>query len=84
MARTRFAPKRRPSNINFDLRRVAAAKENARNERKKTRSRDIKIKKLLPQSKNIEVKKRGQVVRRMTVRRRTIFPPREINHHREY
>ena len=69
MARTRFAPRRGPVNVNFDLRRVAAAKENAKNERR---------------VRAIEVKKRGQIVRRMTVRRRTIFPPREINHHREY
>ena len=27
MARTRFTPRRRPANMNFDLRRVAAAKE---------------------------------------------------------
>ena len=27
MARTRLGPRRRPANINFDLRRVAAAKE---------------------------------------------------------
>lgn len=83
MARTRYAPRRGPANVNFDLRRVAAAKENAKNERR-VRARDIKIKKLLPQSKNVEVKKRGQIVRRMTVRRKTIFPPKEINHHREY
>ena len=71
MARTRFTPRRRPANINFDLRRVAAAKEIRRG---RVDAKNIKIKVLLPQSKNIEVKKRGQVVRRMRVRRKLIFP----------
>ena len=71
MARTRFTPRRRPANINFDLRRVAAAKEIRRG---RVNAKNIKIKVLLPQSKNIEVKQRGQVVRRMRVRRRSIFP----------
>ena len=71
MARTRFTPRRRPANINFDERRVAAAKEIRR---RRVNAKNIKIKVLLPQSKNIEVKKRGQVVRRMRVRRRSIFP----------
>ena len=64
MARTRAIPRRRP-NINFDQRRVAAAKEM----RRRIRASDVKIKFLLPQSKNIEVKVRGNVVRRMRVRR---------------
>ena len=34
----------------------------------------FKIKRLLPQLRNTEVKKRGVVVRRMVVRRETIFP----------
>ena len=71
MARTRFTPRRRPANINFDLRRVAAAKEIRRG---RVNAKNIKIKVLLPQSKSIEVKKRGQVVRRMRVRRKSIFP----------
>ena len=71
MARTRFTPRRRPANINFDLRRVAAAKEIRRG---RVNAKNIKIKVLLPQSKNIEVKQRRQVVRRMRVRRRSIFP----------
>ena len=70
MARTRFTPRRRPANINFDLRRVAAAKEM----RGRVNARNIKIKVLLPQGKNVEVKKRGQVIRRMRVRRKSIFP----------
>ena len=64
MARTRAVPRRRP-NINFDNRRVAAAKEMAR----RVRASDVKIKFLLPQVRNIEVKVRGNVVRRMRVRR---------------
>ena len=70
MARTRFTPRRRPANINFDLRRVAAAKEI----RRRVNAKNIKIKVLLPQSKNVEVKRRGEVIRRMTVRRKSIFP----------
>ena len=70
MARTRFTPRRRPANINFDLRRVAAAKEI----RRRVNAKNIKIKVLLPQGKNVEVKKRGQVIRRMRVRRKSIFP----------
>ena len=70
MARTRFTPRRRPANMNFDLRRVAAAKENNR----RINAKNVKIKVLLPQSKNVEVKRRGEVIRRMTVRRRSIFP----------
>ena len=52
MARTRAVPQRRPANINFDLRRVAAAKEvtNAR----RNIINDSKIKFLLPQGKNVE------------------------------
>ena len=64
MARTRAVPRRRP-NFNFDNRRVAAAKEM----RRRVRASDVKIKFLLPQSKNVEVKVRGNIVRRMRVRR---------------
>lgn len=41
-------------------------------ENNRSRNKDIKIKKLLPQSKNIEVKHRGRG--KMNVRRRTFFP----------
>ena len=71
MARTRFTPRRRPANINFDQRRVASAKEIRRG---RVNAKNIKIKVLLPQMKDVEVKQRGQVVRRMTVRRKSIFP----------
>ena len=64
MVRTRAVPRRRP-NTNFDNRRIAAAKEMAR----RVRASDVKIKFLLPQVRNIEVKVRGNVVRRMRVRR---------------
>ena len=68
--------------MNFDLRRVAAANENYRrvaaakemNRKRRVNAKDVKIKVLLPQGKNVEVKKRGQVIRRMRVRRKSIFP----------
>ena len=63
MARTRAVPLRRPANINFNQRRVAAAKEIAR----RRRTENIKIKILLPQGKNVEVRHHGNVVRRMKV-----------------
>ena len=40
----------------------------------RVRNKRFKIKRLLPKPGNIEVKKRGVVVRRMVVRRETIFP----------
>ena len=64
MARTRAVPRRRP-NVNFDNRRFAAAKEMVHH----VRASDVKIKFLLPQIKNVEVKVRGNVVRKMRVRR---------------
>lgn len=63
----------RPANINFNLRKFAAAKEIA-NTRRRNRLSDIKIKFLLPQGKRVEVKQRGNVVREMRVRRHAIFP----------
>ena len=77
MARTRAVPWRRPANINFNLRRVAAGKEIAN--RRRNRLENIKIKLLLPQGKNVEVKQRGNAVRRLRVRRRAIFPGRDRN-----
>ena len=67
MARTRAVPRWRPAptEINFDMRRVAAAKEIANAQR--NRINDIKVKFLLPQGKNVEVKHRRNVVRRMRV-----------------
>ena len=40
----------------------------------RVRNKTFKIKKLIAVPENIEVKKNGQVVRRMTVHRRAIFP----------
>ena len=77
MIRTRTVPRWRPANINFNLRSVAAAKEIAN--RRRNRVENIKIKLLLPQGKNVEVRQRGNVVRRMRVRRRAIFPGRVRN-----
>ena len=74
MARTRAVTQRRPTNINFDIKRVAATKEITYARR--TRINDIKIKFLLPQGKNVEVKRSGNVVSQMRVRRRAIYPAR--------
>ena len=54
------------SPVDFSLTRKAAGK----------RIRHIKIKKLLPQAKQVQVKKNGQVIRRMTVRRKSYYPGR--------
>ena len=75
MARTRAVPRWRPANINFDQRRAAAAKQIAN----RRRIENIKIKILLPQGKNVEVRHRGNVVRRMRVRRRAIFAEKVRN-----
>ena len=77
MVRTRAVPRRRPANINFNLGKVAAAKEIAN--RRRNRVENIEINLLLPQGKNVEVKQRGNVLRRMRVRRRAIFPGRIRN-----
>ena len=69
MARTRGGLARLANN--FDNRRFAAAKEIANARRRNNRSR---IKSVLPQGKNVAVKVCGNVVRRMRVRRRGIFP----------
>ena len=84
MARTKLLPKKkkRPTPVDFTSVRVAATKKIARKGRVHTKN--VKIKKLLSQAKKIEVKKNGQVVRRMTVRRKAIYPPTKENHHRTY
>ena len=72
MVRTRAVPRRRP-NVNFNARqrpdveaqRVAGTKEI----RRRIRASDVKIKFLLPRVKDIEVKVRGNVVRKMKVQR---------------
>ena len=72
MARTRLVPRRSPNpnprqmpNVDFQAQRVAATKEQAR----RVRASDVKIKFLLPRVKDVEVKFRGNVVRKMKVRR---------------
>ena len=64
MARTRAVPRRRP-NVDFQAQRVAATKEM----RRRIRASDVKIKFLLPRIRDIEVKVRENVVRKMKVRR---------------
>ena len=44
------------------------------NDRVRTRNRRYKIKRFLAQPRNIDVKKNGRVVRRMIIRRKTIYP----------
>ena len=73
MARTRLVPKRRPNvnlivpgrDVDFQAKRVAATKE----ARRRVRASDVKIKFLLPRVKDVEVKHRGNVIRKMKVRR---------------
>ena len=74
MARTRLVPRRRPNpnpnpqprpDVDFQAQRVAATKEM----RRRVRASDVKIKFLLPRVKDVEVKHRGNVVRKMKVRR---------------
>ena len=72
MARTRLVPRRSPNpnprqmpNVDFQAQRVAATKEQAR----RIRVSDVKIKFLLPRIKDVEVKYRGNAVRKMKVRR---------------
>ena len=66
-------PKRRPNvnlivpgrDVDFQAKRVAATKE----ARRRVRASDVKIKFLLPAVKDVEVKRRGNVIRKMKVRR---------------
>ena len=74
MARSRDGLARRLNNL--DNRRFAAAKEIANARRRNNR---FKIKFVLLQGKNVDVKVRGNVVRRMRVRRLSIFPAMQRN-----
>ena len=75
MVRTRLVPRQRPNpnvnliipgrDVDFQNKRVAATKELGR----RVRVSDVKIKFLLPRVKDVEVKHRGRVVRKMKVRR---------------
>ena len=84
MARTRAVPRRRPNvnpyprqgaAVDFQTKRVTATKEM----RRRVRVSDVKIKFLLPQVKDVEVKHRGNVVRRMKVRRVTKHAAKKRN-----
>ena len=74
MARTRAVPRRRPANLNFNQRRFASVRDLVNARKRRNNQNNIKIKFVLPQGKDVEVKNRGNVVRRMRVRRRAIFP----------
>ena len=52
------------------------------NDRIRIRNRRYKIKRYLAQPKNVDVKHNGRVVRRMVVRRQTIYP--STRRRREY
>ena len=52
------------------------------NDRVRIRNRRYKIKRFLAQPRNIDVKQNGKVVRRMVVRRKTIYP--SARRRREY
>ena len=52
------------------------------NDRVRVRNRRYKLKRILAQPKNIDVKQNGRVVRRMVVRRSTIYL--STRHRREY
>ena len=82
MVRTRAVPRRMPNvnvrgrqrpNDNFEQRRVRSTTGNTATGNKelarRVRASDVKIKFLLPRVKDIEVKVRGNVVRKMKVRR---------------
>ena len=71
MPRTRAAA-RRMSNNNFNNRRFAAARA-AMDNRNRGRRTNFKIKFLLPQGRDVEVKHHGRVVRQMRVRRKAVF-----------
>ena len=79
MARTRGGLNNAARPNTFNNRRFSAAKEIANVHR---RNHQIKTKFLLPQSKKMQVKRRGNVVTELTVRRRAIYPARCWN--REY
>ena len=52
------------------------------NDRIRVRNKRYKIKRLMLQSRNIDVKQNGRVVRRMVLSRRTIYP--NTRNRREY
>ena len=52
------------------------------NDRVRIRNRCYKIKRFLAQPRNIDVKQNGRVIRRMVVRRKTVYPSARLR--REY
>ena len=72
MPRTRAVARRMPNN-NLNNRRFAAARAAMDNRNRGTRT-NFKIKFSLSKGRDVEVKHRGRVVRRMRVRRKTVFP----------
>ena len=76
MPRTRRVPQRIPNN-NFNYRRFAAARaamDAAMDNRNRGKRSNFKIKSLLPQGRDVEVKYHGRVVTQMRVLRKAIFP----------
>ena len=69
MPRTRAVPRRMPNN-NFNNRRFAAARaamDTAMSNRNRVRRSNFKMKFLLPQDRDVEVKHHGRVIRQMRV-----------------
>ena len=73
MPRIQMRP-RRPTRL--------AGMDQKNNDRVRIRNRRYKIKRFLAQPRNIDVKQNGRVVRRMVVRRKTIYP--STRRRREY
>ena len=72
-------------NNNFNNRRFAAARaamDVAMGNRNRGRRSNFKIKFLLPQGRDVEVKHRGRVVRRMRVHRKAISPAAAVRERR--
>ena len=67
-------PERRGPNIQYRPQKpvVPAGKGEKNNDRIRVRNRCYKIKRFMLQTRDVEVKLNGRVVRRMVVRRRTI------------
>ena len=61
---------------------MPAGRGEKNNDRIRIRNRRCKIKRSLARSKNVDVKRNGRVVRRMVVRRQTIYP--STRRRREY
>ena len=59
-----------------------ARRREKNNDRIRIRNRRYKIKRFLAQARNVDVKQNGRVVRRMVVRRQTIYP--STQRRREY